>query len=1666
MNIFKASYNGNIEELKRFIEIGENLNLKNSSGDAPLHEIVRGDKREALALLLENGADINILNKASMTPFHLAVLNRRYGIALYLLEKGADFEKKTPDGRSPLHIMAESPFVSPELVKKMKEHGADLNIIDFVRYTPLHICAQKNNIRMAEVLLELGADPCLTAIDGNMPIHLYVQDAFESMDAEMIKLLVKYGSDINEPGANGDFPVHIASRWNKPVSFKVLIEMGADSKIKDRQGRDAFDIAKEYNNQEILEIIGNNKVLPGIFDDISESVIKPETSIINRKDSSGSTLLAKAIRKKDVKMMKFLLENGANPDLNIGDGSKPLHIVCSCGNADMIKMLLEHGVCIDSKNGAEMNPLQIALRSKNIETAKFLIEAGADIHSAYFDGLAPIHLAGKINSYDLINLLAKAGCDIYRRTRDGKNPLIIAIENNATETAIALIDNGADIKIGCDDEMSVLGRLCILKVDGREKILQKLIDKGVDLNKTDKSGNTLLHLAYNCDADFIKILLDKGANINARNYRLETPLYNFISNGYNNTESILFLISKGANINEVDGAKNSALHLLCNHSCDPQSFSKILNGPVNVNKQNLQGETALHKAVKAVQFIKSLEIIKFLLKAGADPNIKDLTGETALHKALFAKSEILKILLDAGANPDIENNYGCSVIESAELNNKNEALKILLRYSRNSAPSLSRERDSNGYLEIHRAVLNDNIAWFDSFCKQSNLELRDRNHMTPLHLAVLNNKIKCLKKLIEMKADINAKTDQGITPLHLAVSKENSEIIKILLENDAQVNARDIHGETPIFKGVQKNNIDLVKMLFKAGASVNIRSIKGGLIHEASKFMDDINFFLELNLDINEKDSEGNTPLCILKKYNKQHNIQLLLDRGAKPEKQSQDFNYVEEPGLVFGPDGSNERGMTFLHNASEKGDIENITDLIKNGADINKRNIEGRTPLHCAAKYNDIYAYNGSMKNPHYNIETCRTLLAFGADINARDTYGMTPLFLSIDCPDEELMKFLLEKGADINAVDNYGNTVLISSLGSLKEDKAIFLLNRKADHSIINYKGKSAWDIVIEHKSFWRKYHDLIRLMDGGKKKEETLKVYDYSNMSLAEILIEENNLYLLDRLLEYDIGMLKYDEKGRNVIHYSVLSDNLNLLKYFAHKGFDINAFDKSGKTPLSLAIVKNRPTMVEQLIECGADINYVVEGGKPPIIEAFMLQDLQIARYLIEQGADLNSKYQGKSSLMYAVEKLTIGELSKYFSAKDIDFNTKDSQNSNALFYTLNYDIIKFLMKNGCDINCSNKEGITPLLQYCRRGSIDIVKLLLENGADIHSRSNTGFSAVHYAIVLERLDLVQLLAENGALIDSPDNKGDQPIHKTVTLSGKSRLLIMKYLLDMGANIDAKNNNGKTPLIMSVKRKSLEAVKLLLDKGASTKIKDNNGNSAEELMGRADYLAMEKAEIENLRKFDSQGMTPLLKMAKEGNLFEVQRLISLGADVNWNDSDGSNALHWAVVSNSGSEIIEFLISCNTSVNKEDINGQTPLHIAAQAGNADACRILAKDNDLINKRNKLGLTALHWASALGYEIIVKILLENDAKTDICTKLGKTALELAKDARKESEKTAIDLTKDSIYYNIIKMLEEPWKYKKKIDAKSTQPEVKIKNSSKPVPEKKSIWKRLFGRKD
>ncbi len=121
---------------------------------------------------------------------------------------GNDVNARSPNGLTPLHLAAMYSD-KPEVIRILIEKGANLHACDSVGRTPLHLAAGDNqNPEITKTLLENGAKPNARAASGHTPLHHGAE--FESINPDVIMLLLKYKADGKLKGADGKTPFQSA----------------------------------------------------------------------------------------------------------------------------------------------------------------------------------------------------------------------------------------------------------------------------------------------------------------------------------------------------------------------------------------------------------------------------------------------------------------------------------------------------------------------------------------------------------------------------------------------------------------------------------------------------------------------------------------------------------------------------------------------------------------------------------------------------------------------------------------------------------------------------------------------------------------------------------------------------------------------------------------------------------------------------------------------------------------------------------------------------------------------------------------------------------------------------------------------------------------------------------------------------------------------------------------------------------------------------------------------------------------------------------------------------------------------------------------------------------------------------------------------------------------
>ena len=457
-------------------------------------------------------------------------------------------------------------------------------------------------------------------------------------------------------------------------------------------------------------------------------------------------------------------------------GYSPLHLASKQGHEGVTRLLFEHGVDATPKDNAGLTPLHL---TSNKEIARTLIENGADTIARAKDGRTPLHSVSHWGHSEIARLLLESGVDVATQANDGTTALHLASKE---EVARVLLDYDASIAARTKE-----GRTPLHSVSswGHPKIAHLLLKRGADLAAQANDGSTALHLASN--EDVARVLLKHDADAShatIKNKKGWTPLLAASHRGRADIACLLLdHLDHGVDLAARASDGSTALHIASN-----KEVARVLldHGASNTARNN-KGWTPLH----AVSHWGHAEIARLLLERGVDSAAQSNDGSTALH--LASRKGVARVLLEHGADVTITNEKGWTPLLAASSRGNAEIARLLLEHS-------------------------------------ADLEARASDGSTALHLA---SKTQVARVLLEPEygANTTALNAKGWTPLHSASHWGHAEIVRLLLERRADVAARANDGSTALRLA---SNMQVVRVLLEYGADAGTTTQVSDPFHSAS----------------------------------------------------------------------------------------------------------------------------------------------------------------------------------------------------------------------------------------------------------------------------------------------------------------------------------------------------------------------------------------------------------------------------------------------------------------------------------------------------------------------------------------------------------------------------------------------------------------------------------------------------------------------------------------------------------------------------------------------------------------------------------------------------------------------------------------------------------------
>ena len=782
-----------------------------------------------------------------------------------------------------LHSAAQSGNV--DTIETILSLGLDIDSRDESGLTPLMLAACTGQADTFHFLLERGSDPTLKGNDGSSVLHC----AAEGGSKVIIEKLLSLEHHIDSRDGGGLTPLMIAACNGQADAFHFLLERGSDETLKSNNGRSVLHCAAE----------GGSKV-------IIEKLLSLELHIDSR-DGGGLTPLMIAAFTGQADAFHFLLERGSDPTLKSNDGKSVLHCAGQGGSKVIIEKLLSLELHIDSRDESGLTPLMIAACTGQADVFHFLLERGSDPTLKSNNGRSVLHYAAEGDSKVIIEKLLSLELHIDSRDGGGLTPLMIAAFTGQADAFHFLLERGSDETLKSNNGRSVLH--CAAEGDSKV-IIEKLLSLELHIDSRDESGLTPLMLAAGlAHPDAFHFLLEGGSDETLKSNDGRSVLHHAGQGG--SKVIIEKLLSLELHIDSRDGGGLTPLMLAaCTGQAD--AFHFLLERGSDETLKSNNGKSVLHCAAEGdskviIEKLLSLELhidsrdesgltplmlaaglahpdaFHFLLERGSDETLKSNNGKSVLHHAGRGGSKvIIEKLLSLELHIDSRDESGLTPLMIAACNGQADAFHFLLE--RGSDETL---KSNNGRSVLHYAAEGGSKVIIEKLLSlELHIDSRDGGGLTPLMLAAGLAHPDAFHFLLERGSDETLKSNNGRSVLHYAAEGGSKVIIEKLLSLELHIDSRDGGGLTPLMIAACTGQADAFHLLLRRGSDERFKSNNGrSVLHCAaeggSKVI--IKRLLSLELYINSRNSDGETPLMIATRLGKTEAVKYFLSKGARP---------------------------------------------------------------------------------------------------------------------------------------------------------------------------------------------------------------------------------------------------------------------------------------------------------------------------------------------------------------------------------------------------------------------------------------------------------------------------------------------------------------------------------------------------------------------------------------------------------------------------------------------------------------------------------------------------------------------------------------------------------------------------------------------------------------
>lgn len=661
----------------------------------------------------------------------------------------------------------------------------------------------------------------------------------------------------------------------------------------------------------------------------------------------------------------------------------------------------------------------IAAQKNDVEGFRKLLESGSSVNQSDLNGVSLAQYAIENDSYDVVKLMIEKGYDVNTNLKPSNiSVLMYCCYRKKFEIAKLFIKKGANVNYAIQSgNLKGTTPLITCAMFGSLDLTKLLVEKGADLNAADDKGDTPIIAALGCKyPEIARYLIEKGADVNKKNKVGWTPVLGAIFSDSLGIAEFIIPKSKSV-INERDIHKQSPLVLAIGNNRLDLVKLLIQNG-ADVNGLGYSDKTLLRICCANAKL--NFEILKAIVDARADLNRMSSDSILPIYQALISKRcDFVDYLFKKGAN--VNNKY---LFRGAVLDTCCGFLKKMLPQYKGNIKDI----DETGFAPIHYAISAGTKETIDALIsKGANINLKTSNGQTALMLAVSSKRSSYLVPLLIKKgAKINDTTNDGFNLAHYAAQSDNIEIMKMIFDKKIDINKKSAKGVQPIITAIDKKSFKVATFLLEKGCSLdNPKLMDYACARGANEIIKVLN---SKGLNINNA------------------NKRRIIDSDNEETVRWAVKNNVIEPNAMF------DNKFSFLALAVSDSCYNSAKVLLESGGNINTK-ISTSTLLHIAVQHKDT--------------KMASLLISKGIKIDEFDSDGYTPFMSAAYSGDINMMEYLLKSGADINKCNQKKWNALHLCIYYNYMQSAAYLLKKGIEKDAQTYDEFSPLGLAIQQKN-----------------------------------------------------------------------------------------------------------------------------------------------------------------------------------------------------------------------------------------------------------------------------------------------------------------------------------------------------------------------------------------------------------------------------------------------------------------------------------------------------------------------------------------------------------------------------------------------------------------------